>query len=202
MVGDRMVVWLMILGCGGFSSQLKLEAVNPPEAEPGSAMQLVGAGFDETVEATWVHASSRTPAGLQNTGETWTVQTPSLPPGAYTLELVRGDQKSAVEVRILGPAPETPCGRDYEANTQVSMVQRTAIIDRFHPDGKREKVEISLDDIERLELQQLETDGRPCSAILLRRTDGVAVLFEDAETDLSARASTLSRFMEKPLITP
>ncbi len=193
-----MVVWLMILGCSGFSRPMLLSP--PAEVRSGAEVRLTGTGIDPAAPVTWRSDAQTVPGSLRAETEGLTLVVPELPPGEYAVEIQQGDEPLTFETRVLAPPPETPCKRGYEVNTEISMVDRIAVVEQFFPDGKRERAEITLADVERLELQQTELDGETCWAILLRRNDGVSILFEDGSSDLTARAHTLAGFMKKPLV--
>lgn len=126
---------------------------------------------------------------------------PDVSPGRYALVRVDAAGVSSRALRVLGAPVELPCEREYAVNTQLSIPDGVAIVDRFYADGTRERVATPLTEIERIEYVDAELDdGRHCGAILLRKTDGAALLFEDeTEGDLRARARTLARYMSKDL---
>lgn len=124
---------------------------------------------------------------------------PDVPPGPYTLIIRRGTEEDRQPLNIADPNDERPCQRDYLANTSVSRTANLSFVDRFYPDGRRERVEIALTDIEQLEYAFDEE--LHCAAILFRKTDGSSVLFEDSSTSLLERAQTLADYTGKPLRT-
>lgn len=198
-----MWLWLCIAGCGRWEAELVVADVVPEVLHRGDEVRVRGEGFDAHTTVAFKSGSEVTPLSVSLEGDTLVGSMPPLPEGAYSLIVSRGDRRVVVPVEVRA-AVEAPCGRTYTANTQVSLAEGLAIIDRFHADGSRERVETPIADI--VELRYVEsplTEGRVCSAILLKKSDGATLLFEDAiDSPLRARAETLSRFLEKRLVTP
>ncbi|MCB9679236.1 MAG: hypothetical protein H6737_29300 [Alphaproteobacteria bacterium] len=196
------MVWLLtVLGCSWFEPELSVETVQPAELRVGTEIQVVGTGFSPEIAVSLdVHGEAVPLDGFQVKGERLVEgRVPDIEAGSFDLVVSRGDDVVRFPLVVRAEVEETPCHRGYQANTQLSVPDRMAVIERFYADGKRERVETPLADIERVELQVSELDGKRCSAIVLRKTDGMALLFEDDAGDLRARAETLARFMEKDL---
>ena len=179
----------------------------------GSRVELVGAGFTERVvlqiEPVDGDAGQAIPVEIvEQTPNLLTATLPSIPAGDYVLVVTQGEE--VVRRSISVGVPETPCSRGYQANTQLSVPSGQVVIERFYADGTRERVETPITDIAHLEYQVTElSDGRRCGAILLRKTDGDAVVFEDtvvsADQDampLRDRAETVARYLDRTLVVP
>ncbi|MEZ4317299.1 MAG: hypothetical protein R3F61_07335 [Myxococcota bacterium] len=194
---------LLVLGCSWFEPELALDSVQPTELRVGSELRVVGAGFTSELSAV-----------LQSEGVDWPLEgvvvvdpthfgarVPEVDPGRYHLVVVRGEQSVRFPLQVRAEVREKPCDRGYQANTEVSLATGIATIDRFYDDGKRDRIQTPIGEIERLEYTVWLRDGAaPCASIVLRRTDGDPVLFEDAEGDLKARAETLAKYMQKELV--
>lgn len=193
---------LLIVGCSWFEPDLAVSAVQPGELRVGTEVQVLGQGFSPEVLVELRGGEAPLPLdGMVVKGDLLIEgRIPDIEPGTYDLVVSRRGDSVGTSVRIRAEVEEIPCARGYEVNTKLSLPDGLAIVDRFYEDGKRERVETPLGEIERLEylVSQME-DGRRCTAIVLRKTDGAALLFEDDEGDLRERAETLARFMEKEL---
>lgn len=165
---------------------------------PGEDVQLFGDGLDAQVQVV-LRADDGTEIPVQASvqGDDLRLTVPDSAPGAYTLVIRRGEDEDTQVITIADPADERPCQRRYQANTGIDAIKGIGFVDRFYPDGRRERVEIPL-----VEVQQLEyayDDAAPCAAIRFRKTDGSAVLFEDSDQPLAKRALTLGEFTGKPV---
>ncbi len=215
--------WMLLaLGCstilGGSSGPLSVDLVRPEEGVAGGRIELVGGGFTEDAvvyvqprgEDDGPDALPIEVPRLDQSPERWVGTLPAVPAGPYELVVTRGDD--VVRRPLSVEVPETPCVRGYQANTQLSVPSGKVIIERFYADGTRERVVTAIADIDHLEYQLSELeDGRRCGAILLRMTDGAAVVFEDAagpaDGDVDAmplreRAETVARFLDRTLVVP
>jgi hypothetical protein len=74
------------------------------------------------------------------------------------------------------------------------------ILDRRYPDGRRDRLEVPVRDVRRVEVDRPLGADDPCSAILLRTVDGGRLLFDDdRERDLGERGRRLARDMARPI---
>jgi hypothetical protein len=192
-----------LAACSLFEAELEVGGVHPTELRGGAHFAVDGAGFDGRVQV-WLHGADGDLRvdGVEVLGaDRLRGRLPAVGPGAYALVFTRGDQVVARDVRVQGEVAEAPCARPYQANTQLSLADGLAIVDRFYADGKRERVATPLGEIRRLEyVDAALSGGRTCSAILLRKLDGAAVVYEDDEdSSLLERAETLALYMRKDL---
>jgi len=197
-----MCLLMLTLACGWLDPDLSVSAVQPDELRVGTEVQILGQGFSPSVEVEMLGEGFSEPLeGVILKGDRLIEgRIPELAPGTYELVVSRGEERAVASMVVRAEVRERPCARGYQVNTQLSLPDGLAIIDRFYADGKRERIETPLTEIERIEylVSQME-DGRRCTAIVLRKTDGAALLYEDDRTDLRERAETLARFMEKEL---
>lgn len=198
-----MSLLLVIAGCSWFEPDLLVTSIQPEELRVGSDVRVVGEGFSPEVAVALMAGETRVPLESVAVKDQGLIEAriPDIEPGPYELVVSRDGGRASASLQIGADHPDDgPCSRGYEANTHLSLPEGVAVIVRFHPDGKRERVETPITEIERLEytVSELE-DGTQCAAIVLRRSDGAAVLFEDDEGDLRERAETLAEFMDKDL---
>lgn len=195
-----MVFLLAAIGCGS-APEVTLRSVTPASVSPGSAVELRGDGLGPGTVFWLQGPRGDVPLPVRWEGDGVHAIVPELPPGVWSVLAMRGPGTASAPLEIVRSPDEAPCARPYQANTQLSVADGLAVVDRFYADGTRERVETRLGEIARLELLAIaRPDGSICSAILLRRTDGVAVIYEDDDgVDLRPRAETLARFMAKDL---
>jgi len=165
------------------------------EAHAGERVILTGTGLKKASGSlrggSKVHELS-----LQVTENTASFAMPDLPPGSYILHLTLDEQQFNERLVMLGEIPEVPCARAYSVNTNVSLKKELAVIDRFFPDGRKERVETPFSMIERVEYSH--TDA--CSAIIFRLKNGSALLYEDGPNPLKERAQTLASYLQRELV--
>lgn len=195
------MVWMLgMLGCVLWKEpDLVVRPLASQFVSPGEALQLGVDGLDEQVRV-----YLRSPDGAEIEvpssvidSDSLQLTVPKTQSGAYTLVIRRGEEEDIQPLTIAAPDDERPCRRAYQANTGISSVEGTGYVERFYPDGRREREEIVLSEIEQLEYAF--DSAQPCAAILFRRTDGSALLFEDGAEPMLDRARTLSEFVGKPL---
>jgi hypothetical protein len=121
-------------------------------------------------------------------------------PGRYSVTV--GDVPvDGVVVEVRPPRDEEPCTGAWTTNTQLSLPRHRVVMDRFGVDGSHVVVEVAIDDIAAIELvRKALPDGTACSAILLRRTDGRRIVFQDdLRYDLGDRAARTAAAIGRPL---
>lgn len=193
-------MWLTtVVGCLLWKEpDLVVQPLASQFVSPGEAVQLGVDGIDDQVRV-YLRSPDGTevevPAALADEGLELTV--PRTRAGAYVLVIRRGDEEDFQPLTIADADGERPCRRSYLANTGISTIDGVGYVERFYPDGRRERVEIALAEVEQLEYAY--DAAQPCAAILMRRTDGTALLFEDGAEPLLDRARVLATYVGKPL---
>lgn len=190
------MVW-SLLCCAWLDAPLEVHAVTPVQVHRGEVVTVHGQGFEAPI------AIELASGDLQHTAQpviddprTLRFEVPRIPPGSWDL-VVRNDREAVRTALDILPDPEeVPCARGYQANTELSLPEGVAVVVRFFPDGRQERVRTLVSDIEAIEYSR--RDG-PCSAIHLRRTDGTRLLFEDGVKPLDERATTLGAYLGKPV---
>lgn len=180
-------------------------SVDPAEVPAGEIVRVHGENFGEPVQV-----SLKTGDGLVVALEDVSIVGPgeiaaTVPlrtsPGQYDVVVtVEGEAHGKSRGLLVGhPREDTPCSGEYTANTQLSLVRKQVVIDRFHRNGERETLRISADEVERVEYERRATDAGACSVIWLRLGDGRRVVFDDDLTvDLEDRARRMAEDLDKP----
>lgn len=197
-----MLASLAIVGCGLMEADLVIEAITPDPLKPDQTLILTGSGFVPSVEVRLENGQTSTVLDTVSLGKTRIeASVPMIDPGNYELVVSRPKRSVRQKVRVALHV-EQPCRRGYTANTQVSLVAGLAILDKFHADGTRDRVETPIAEIKSLALSDTSlADGKRCSAIVFHLEDGSSMIFEDAvDTSLRGRASTLAGFLKKDLV--
>jgi hypothetical protein len=192
---------LLLLAC---SSAPKLTSAQPEELVPGAELTIMGEAL-EGGSITLVGVGG--PVAIPTTGSGSVVLLGTLPeelvPGSYDVVVdVGGVEATLTRAVMVKPLrSEEPCSEEYTANTQLSLARKVVVVDRFWKDGERETVRANIDEIERVEYELMRRkDGKLCSAVYMKRTDGTRLLFaDDGKVDLKQRAYMLGRDMSKPV---
>ena len=195
-------MWFFLLNACFMSKEpdLVVRPLTSQFVQAGESLSLDVDGLYEDVVVVLRDAEGQeTPIEARIAFDTMHMTIPAVAPGPYTLIIRRGAEEDRQPLTIADPNDERPCQRGYLVNTSVSRPANLSVVERFYPDGRRERVEIALTDVEQLEYAFDEE--LPCAAILFRKTDGTAVLFEDGVVPLLERARTLSDYTGKPLRT-
>ncbi len=188
------MVGMFLLACG-WQPSLELGALEPTEVREGDVVEARGAGFGPGVAVRLRgERAERVLGALVEDAERLRFRVPALPPGPYEVEIRRGPRVVTGALRVLPPPQETPCERPYEANTAVDLVEGIAVVVRFFPDGRHERVRLPIASIERVEYRETPD----CAAIVFHTSEG-ALLFEDGPPPLVERARTLGQMLGRPV---
>jgi hypothetical protein len=191
-----------LLGC----SSPTVSSVEPWRAPPGETVQVVGEDFSPRVKVYLAKEGQHRAALEQVEVAGPTRLSAMLPeevdPGIYDLVVEHrgraGRLPSALE--LLPPVDETPCSDEFTANTELSIIRKEVVVDRFYRNGDRQTVRLGLGEVERVEYELVDDGIRQCSVIYLRTTEGKRVVFnDDTKVDLRDRASKIARDMGKEL---
>lgn len=183
-------------------------SVDPVEVPAGEIVRVHGENFGQPVQV-----ALKTDDGLVVALEDISVLGPgeiaaTVPlrtsPGQYDVVVtVEGLAHGMPRGLVVGrPREDAPCSGEYTANTQLSLVRKQVVIDRFHRDGERETLHIAADDVERIEYERRPIEaGGSCAVIWLRLKDGGRVVFDDdLAIDLEDRARRMSGDLDKPFL--
>ncbi len=197
------LVWLLAAGC---TSTPSISSVAPTEVAPGDRLEVFGEAFGEEM-LVYLTTEGREAVVLDGIE----VLRPrllagsvpgGLTPGTYDVVIDHRGHRIALDagLQILPPLDERACSEDYTANTELSLVRKEIVIDRYFRDGERDTVRLPLDEVDRLEYEVVDLDAGRCSVIYLRTTEGRRIVFDDDPVvDLEDRAQTLARDMGKPV---
>lgn len=191
-----MVSWLALTACSMLHQPLIVAELEPRDVRPAVEVVLRGDGLDAPLQVTLQAEDTVEPVVLQTQSPNEVrFQVPPVPAGAWVVVVERGEERFELDLTVLPEPVEAPCARPYKANTNLSLAEEEAVIERFHPDGRREREVLPFGRIERLSIETTPA----CSAIYVHLKDGERILFEDGPTSLEARATTLASYFGKPL---
>ncbi len=196
----------LLLACSGSP---KLNTINPNESVSGQPISLVGNGFTNTARAHIIHSESDELYPLYRFTITSPLQAEGilpweLPAGVFHVLLEQDGKKRTLKNALkITPSTEQPCSNQFRSNTQLSLARGEVLIDRFYADQERKTLLLNLNEIERVDYELVALDEtRMCSVVLLRKSDGTRVIFEDDEKiDLERRANRMARDLGKELVT-
>ncbi len=120
----------------------------------------------------------------------------SAPPGHFRLDVLdrSGAHPTELSVTVIS---DRPCAAEFRSNTKLSVARQAVVLDRFWPDGRRQRWTLEGADLARIEVES--TPG--CSAIFLRRKAGGRLLYDDDATeDLVERAYTVAEMLNLPVL--
>lgn len=184
---------VLLLGC---AEPPVVTGVAPSSVQPGDMLVVSGERLAPTARVSLVGAGATNPAIVHRGPHRLELTIPELEPGPYrvVVDMPSGERVEAGAVEVLSLSAEIPCGGRYSTNTELSHRRKLVAIERFFPDGKRDRVEIPLADIASvLALRAPLADGRSCSQVWMVKKDGSHVLFDDDDAiDLEVRAKRLA----------
>lgn len=165
-----------------------VSSVSPSEGRPGDTITVAGQHFDEQASAM---LGGQPVAGLKHTSETaLSGQVPSgLAPGPHDLLVTNPDgQKVTVPsaFTVAKPAPIEVCGKKTPFGAAKVDAGRKVVQTFRYTKGRGEEpdvTEIKWRDIDKVEYEGHATeDGKYCSAVIIRSTDGSRHVFEESRT--------------------
>jgi hypothetical protein len=182
-----------------------VESVAPADIPAGDRIEVFGQHFRP--EASWSIVDGDVHFPLEQVVIDAGIRVSALvpvfvQPGTYDVLVSEGDAvQGLVDVlTVRPPRAEVPCTGEYTTNTQLSLLKKLVIIDRFHRTGERETLKIGSDEITAVEYERRPTDAGYCSAIFVRRADGSRVLFDDdLKVELKSRAQKMAQDLQKPI---
>lgn len=183
---------LLVLACGG--APLSIRHLEPDRVEPGQQVRLVGRGFTPEVR---VRMGSAELVGAEVLDEhTITGFVPDLSEGGWDLEVIRGDERDLLPAGAHLLPRVDPCDPGYQRNTTLSLSKEEVEVRRFFPDGGRETVLWSVDQVHHLELEL----GEDCQALFLWNDAGERLLYDASPSErLDARAERLGVTLGRPV---
>ncbi len=201
--GPLFLLLPLLLAC---SEPPVITGVSPASLQPGDMLVVNGARLESGAKVSLVGAGATTPPVLFRGPERLEVTLPDLEPGSYRIvvDLPSGTRLEAGSVEVLSLSAEIPCGGRYSTNTELSHKKKIVAVERFFPDGKRERTEIPLSEISSVNaIRTPLPDGRLCSQVWMLKKDGSRLLFDDdAAIDLEPRARRLAAEGSLPFEAP
>ncbi len=182
-----------------------VESVAPQQVPAGERIEVFGQYFRDDLQWALVQGELNFPLEqvvLDSSNQFGAIVPVHTQPGTYDLVNLDGGEADGVTSALVVQAPraERPCTGEYTINTQLSLMKRQIVIDRFHRGGERETLRLAADDIAAIEYERRPTDRGYCSAIFLRRDDGARILFDDdLKVELKDRAQKMARDLDKPI---
>ncbi len=126
-----------------------------------------------------------------------------LPPGLWSVR-VHADDLSLRLTDVLTVDEESAlsvCASGVVSNTRVSLLQRTARVERWRESSGEEVATLDLSRVRHVELDVPESE-EPCAVVWLRLNDGRRELFDQSTTrPMRARAARLASDIGTPLVS-
>ena len=196
---------LVMLAC---SQPPAVSGVDPSEGLPGSEIKVVGERFGDEVSLSLSPVGGGDEVLLNVTERTAIVLSAvvpdTAPAGKYDLVVEAPGHEVRVKkgFTVKAVPKDEPCGKLYTANTATNMIVGEIVVERFYKDGRRETLRTKLTDIEQVEYERVAVgDGKLCSVVYLRKTDGDRFRYsDDIKVDLKQRAYRFAQSINKPVV--